>query len=86
MNKKLNVLHVIPTLKKDGAEFQLSELFKQFSDINVEVFTFDLYEEGDSIINNPVSKYSRQRDGTNRQIHDTPFAVSNINLLNCRFI
>ena len=52
MNKKLNVLHVIPTLKKDGAEFQLSELFKQLSDVNVEVFTFDLYEEGDSIINN----------------------------------
>jgi hypothetical protein len=28
-NNKLKVLHVLPTLKKDGAEVQLSELFKK---------------------------------------------------------
>ena len=29
MSKKLKVLHVVPTLKKDGAEVQLVELFKE---------------------------------------------------------
>ena len=51
-NNKLKVLHVLPTLKKDGAEVQLSELFKKVKNINIHLFTFDLYEQGDSIANN----------------------------------
>ena len=51
-NNKLKVLHVLPTLKKDGAEVQLSELFKKFKNIDIHLFTFDLYKEGDSIANN----------------------------------
>lgn len=46
----MKVLHVIPTLKKDGAEVQLSEIFKNFNSIEVELFTFDKYEYGDSIL------------------------------------
>jgi len=51
-NEILRVLHVIPTLKKDGAEVQLSEIFKNFKNVEIELFTFDLYERGDSIIEN----------------------------------
>ena len=50
MQNKLKVLHVVPTLKSDGAEVQLSKIFKQFKYVEVELFTFDIYEEGDSII------------------------------------
>jgi len=46
----LKVLHVVPTLKKDGAEVQLSMLFREFKKTNIELFTFDLYEDGDSIL------------------------------------
>ena len=52
MSKKLKVLHVVPTLKKDGAEVQLVELFKEIENVEIELFTFDLYENGDSIFNN----------------------------------
>jgi len=52
MSNKLKVLHVIPTLKKDGAEVQLAELFKEIDNVEIELFTFDLYENGDSIFNN----------------------------------
>ena len=48
----MKVLHVVPTLKKDGAEVQLSEIFKNFNNIEVELFTFDKYEYGDSIVKN----------------------------------
>ena len=48
----MKVLHVVPTLKKDGAEVQLSEIFKNFNNIEVELFTFDKYEYGDSILKN----------------------------------
>ena len=50
MQNKIKVLHVVPTLKRDGAEVQLSKIFKQFKYVEVELFTFDIYEEGDSII------------------------------------
>ena len=50
MSDKLKILHVVPTLKKDGAEVQLSELFKDFNNVHIELFTFDLYENGDSIL------------------------------------
>lgn len=49
---KLKVLHVVPTLKKDGAEVQLSEIFKKFNNVDIDLFTFDLHEEGDSIYKN----------------------------------
>ena len=52
MQNKLKVLHVVPTLKSDGAEIQLSKIFKQFNYAEVELFTFDMYEKGDSIIDN----------------------------------
>lgn len=51
-NKNIKVLHVIPTLKKDGAEVQLSELFKVIKNTETDLFTFDLHKNGDSIINN----------------------------------
>ena len=51
-NIKLKVLHVVPTLKKDGAEVQLSEIFKKFNNVDIDLFTFDLYEQGDSISKN----------------------------------
>ena len=52
MSNKLKILHVLPTLKKDGAEVQLAELFKEIDNVQIELFTFDLYENGDSISNN----------------------------------
>ena len=52
MSDKLKILHVVPTLKKDGAEVQLAELFKEIDNVRIELFTFDLHENGDSISNN----------------------------------
>ena len=52
MSDKLKILHVVPTLKKDGAEVQLAELFKEIDNVHIELFTFDLYKNGDSISNN----------------------------------
>ena len=52
MNENLKVLHVVPTLKKDGAEVQLSEVFKNFNNVQVEIFTFDMHEHKESIIEN----------------------------------
>ena len=43
----MKILHVVPTLKKDGAEVQLAELFKEINNVEIELFTFDLYENGD---------------------------------------
>ena len=50
MQNKIKVLHVVPTLKRDGAEVQLSKIFKKFNHTDLELFTFDMYEKGDSII------------------------------------
>ena len=52
MNENLKVLHVVPTLKKDGAEVQLSEVFKNFNNVQVEIFTFDMHDHKESIIEN----------------------------------
>jgi len=52
MSDKLKIFHVVPTLKKDGAEVQLAELFKEIDNVHIELFTFDLYQNGDSISNN----------------------------------
>ena len=49
MNSNLNVLHVVPTLKKDGAEVQLASILNEFKNVNCELYTFDLYKNGDSI-------------------------------------
>ena len=41
----------MPTLKKDGAEVQIANLISYFKHFQIDIFTFDLYKEGDSIIN-----------------------------------
>ena len=48
MNKP-KILYVIPTLKKDGAEVQISNLINNIDKFEIEIFTFDIYENGDSI-------------------------------------
>tara|TARA_Y100000589_G_scaffold145037_1_gene138661 strand:- start:2135 stop:3223 length:1089 start_codon:yes stop_codon:yes gene_type:complete len=52
MSDRLKILHVVPTLKKDGAEVQLAELFKEIDNVQIELFTFDMYKNGDSISDN----------------------------------
>ena len=48
---KKKILHVLPTLKKDGAETQLLILLKELkkNDECIELVTFDLHQEGESI-------------------------------------
>ncbi len=48
---KDNILHVVPTLKKDGAENQLLILLKELcsSFENIDLLTFDLNDNGNSI-------------------------------------
>ena len=48
---KKKILHVVPTLKKDGAETQLVILLNELkkNDEFIELVTFDLFEEGESI-------------------------------------
>ena len=48
MNKS-KILFVLPTLKQDGAEVQISNLISYFDNFKVDIFTFDLFEEGNSI-------------------------------------
>ena len=49
MNKK--ILHVVPTLKKDGAETQLLILLKELNktELDLHLITFDYFTEGKSI-------------------------------------
>jgi len=49
MNKK--ILHVVPTLKKDGAETQLLILLKELNktELDLHLITFDYFSEGKSI-------------------------------------
>ena len=49
MSDNLKVLHVLPTLKKDGAEVQFANLLLEIKNTEIDIFTFDLYEKGDSI-------------------------------------
>ena len=49
MSDNLKVLHVLPTLKKDGAEVQFANLLTEIKNTEIDIFTFDLYEKGDSI-------------------------------------
>ena len=48
MNKP-KILFVLPTLKQDGAEVQISNLLSCFENFKVDIFTFDLFKEGSSI-------------------------------------
>ena len=48
MNKP-KILYVLPTLKKDGAEVQISSVINNLDKFEIEIFTFDNYENGDSI-------------------------------------
>ena len=50
MNKS-KILFVLPTLKQDGAEVQISNLLSCFKNFKVDIFTFDTYKEGSSILN-----------------------------------
>ena len=52
MNNK--ILHVVPTLKKDGAETQLTILLKELKKTlqTVDLITFDLFSEGENIAKN----------------------------------
>ncbi len=51
MNNKLRVLHVLPTLKKDGAEVQLASVINEINNIHFDIFTFDMHKKGNSIEN-----------------------------------
>jgi hypothetical protein len=44
--KNIKILHVVPTLKKDGAEVQLALQMNNFKNVEAELFTFDMYREG----------------------------------------
>jgi glycosyltransferase involved in cell wall biosynthesis len=48
MNKP-KILYVVPTLKKDGAEVQISNLVSNLTKFQIDIYTFDLYRRGDSI-------------------------------------
>ena len=43
MNKS-KILFVLPTLKQDGAEVQISNLLSCFENFKVDIFTFDLFQ------------------------------------------
>ena len=62
MNKP-KILYVLPTLKKDGAEVQISNLIKNFDSVDTDLFTFDLYRNGDSIEESlrGIKVYSKKR-------------------------
>ena len=42
MNKS-KILFVLPTLKQDGAEVQISNLLSCFENFKVDIFAFDLF-------------------------------------------
>ena len=69
---KKNILHVVPTLKKDGAETQLVILLKELkkNDEFIELLTFDLYQEGESIEPNLID-LDINIDVCNRNIFST---------------
>lgn len=45
MNKP-KILYVVPTLKKDGAEVQISNLVSNLTKFQIDIYTFDLYRRG----------------------------------------
>lgn len=47
--KNIKILHVVPTLKKDGAEVQLALQMNHFKNVETELFTFDIYKKGNSV-------------------------------------
>ena len=63
MNKS-KILFVLPTLKQDGAEVQISNLLSCFENFKVDIFTFDLFKEGSSIFGDleDVKVYTKNRN------------------------
>ena len=61
MKDKLKILHVVPTLKKDGAEVQLASIINEIKNIHFDIFTFDMYRKGDSV-EKSLEKYSIYTD------------------------
>ena len=61
--KNIKILHVVPTLKKDGAEVQLALQMNHFKNVETELFTFDIYKKGNSV----------QSDLDNIKIHYNKF-------------
>ena len=60
MNKS-KILFVLPTLKQDGAEVQISNLLSCFENFKVDIFTFDLFKEGSSIFGDLEKSKSIQK-------------------------
>ena len=63
MNKS-KILFVLPTLKQDGAEVQISNLLSCFENFKVDIFTFDLFKEGSSIFGDleDIKVYTKNRN------------------------
>ncbi len=61
---KTKILFVMPTLKKDGAEVQISNLISYFEKFTIDIFTFDLYKEGNSILNDLGDVEIYTKDGS----------------------
>ena len=63
MNKP-KILFVLPTLKQDGAEVQISNLLSYFENFKVDIFTFDLFKEGSSIFRDleGIKVYTKNRN------------------------
>ena len=63
MNKP-KILFVLPTLKQDGAEVQISNLLSCFENFKVDIFTFDLFKEGSSIFRDleGIKVYTKNRN------------------------
>ena len=63
MNKP-KILFVLPTLKQDGAEVQISNLLSCFENFKVDIFTFDLFKEGSSIFGDlqGIKVYTKNRN------------------------
>ena len=63
MNKSI-ILFVLPTLKQDGAEVQISNLLSCFENFKVDIFTFDLFKEGSSIFRDleGIKVYTKNRN------------------------
>ncbi len=63
MNKS-KILFVLPTLKQDGAEVQISNLLSYFENFKVDIFTFDLFKEGSSIFRDleGIKVYTKNRN------------------------
>ena len=72
MNKS-KILFVLPTLKQDGAEVQISNLVSCFENFKVDIFTFDIFKEGSSILGDLKDVKVYTKNGyTNPHTSSTP--------------